>query len=154
MIQSSPRRFWIGCCITRRPSTFAARATGRKTAARPDWCRHEDKRGRRQRLVPWHRTPLRPKRAKRRRWAPLRPTPRRPIHELQGWGIFDRHNGEFSTGIDNGESIFQVTSGKRAEIAAAPGTKRDECHITPRSSVGHPNSCVFRGERHPKPVIK
>ncbi|HKN26238.1 MAG TPA: tetratricopeptide repeat protein, partial [Candidatus Acidoferrum sp.] len=46
------------------------------------------------------RAPLRPKRAKKRRWAPLRPRPRRPIHELQGWGIFDRYNGEFSTGID------------------------------------------------------
>jgi hypothetical protein len=23
-----------------------------------------------------------------------------PIHEVQGWGIFDRYNGEFSTGID------------------------------------------------------
>ena len=30
----------------------------------------------------------------------LRPRPRRPIHEVQGWGIFDRYNGEFSTGID------------------------------------------------------
>src|SRR3974377_674247 len=44
--------------------------------------------------------PRRPKRAKRRGWAPLRPRPWRPIHEVQGWGIFDRHNGEFSTGID------------------------------------------------------
>ncbi len=30
----------------------------------------------------------------------LRPSPRRPIREVQGWGIFDRHNEEFSTGID------------------------------------------------------
>jgi IstB-like ATP binding protein len=36
-----------------------------------------------------------PKRAKRRRWAPLRPRPRRLIHAVQGWGIFDRYNGEF-----------------------------------------------------------
>ena len=48
----------------------------------------------------WPRTPLRPKRAKRRRWAPLRPRPGRPIHEVQGWGIFNRYKGEFSTGID------------------------------------------------------
>jgi hypothetical protein len=48
----------------------------------------------------WPRPPLRPKRAKRRRWAPLRPRPRRPIHDLQGWGIFDRRNGEFSSGVD------------------------------------------------------
>jgi DNA replication protein DnaC len=34
----------------------------------------------------------------------LRPRPRRPIHEVQGWGIFDRYNGEFSTGIDIFES--------------------------------------------------
>src|SRR5258708_35630993 len=69
-------------------------------AVRPAWCRREDRKGRRPRLVPWPRTPFRPKRAKRRRWAPLRPRPRRPIHEVQGWGIFDRYNGEFSTGID------------------------------------------------------
>jgi hypothetical protein len=31
------------------------------------------------RLVPWPRTPFRPKRAKRRRWTPLRPRPRRPV---------------------------------------------------------------------------
>src|SRR3989475_12042577 len=60
----------------------------------------EDKKGRRPRLVPWPRTPFPPKRAKRRRWAPLPPRPRRPIHEVQGWGIFDRHHGEFSTGVD------------------------------------------------------
>ncbi|HZU27477.1 MAG TPA: hypothetical protein VFA04_18255, partial [Bryobacteraceae bacterium] len=36
------------------------------------------------------------------RWAPLRPGPRKSIHELRGWGIFDRQNGEFSTGIDIG----------------------------------------------------
>ncbi|PYT58991.1 MAG: hypothetical protein DMG35_15750, partial [Acidobacteria bacterium] len=33
-------------------------------------------------------------------WAPLRPRPWRLLHEVQGWGIFDRYNGEFSTGID------------------------------------------------------
>src|SRR5208283_3087872 len=27
VIRSSPRRFWTGCCITRRPSTFVARVT-------------------------------------------------------------------------------------------------------------------------------
>jgi IstB-like ATP binding protein len=52
------------------------------------------------RSVASDRTPLRPKRAKRRRWAPLRPRPWRLIHEVQGWGFFDRYNGEFSTGID------------------------------------------------------
>jgi DNA replication protein DnaC len=61
-----------------------------------------DRKGRGPQLVPWPRTPLRPKRAKRRRWAPLRPRPRRPIHEVQGWRVFDRYNGEFSIGIDNG----------------------------------------------------
>src|SRR5580704_19153885 len=57
---------------------------------------------------PWSRTPLRPKRAKKRRWAPLRPRPRRPINEVQGWGIFDRHNEEFSTGIDKTEQTQKI----------------------------------------------
>ena len=48
----------------------------------------------------WPRPPLRPRRAKKRRWAPLRPRPKRLIHDLQGWGIFDRRSGEFSSGVD------------------------------------------------------
>jgi|SRR6516165_6041686 len=51
-------------------------------------------------LTPWPRPPLRPKRAKRRRWARLRPRPRRLIHDIQGWRIFDRRNGEFSSAVD------------------------------------------------------
>jgi transposase len=48
----------------------------------------------------WNVCVLRPKRAKRRRWAPLRPRPRRQLYRLQGWGIFDRRNGESSSGFD------------------------------------------------------
>src|SRR2546427_755171 len=70
----------------------------------PAWCHREDRRGRRPQL-PWPRTPLPPKRAKRRRWAPLRPRPRKRLSEVQGWGIFDRNYGEFSTGIDRGSEI-------------------------------------------------
>jgi IstB-like ATP binding protein len=63
------------------------------------------------RLVPWPRTPFRPKRAKKRRWAPLRPRPRRPIDEVQGWGIFNRYNGEFSIGIDKRNRTMNRPSG-------------------------------------------
>ena len=51
---------------------------------------------------------MRPKRVKRRRWAPHRPRPRRPIHEVQGWGIFNRYNGKFSIGIDNLNGLKQI----------------------------------------------
>jgi hypothetical protein len=37
----------------------------------------------------------------RQRWASLRPRPRKPNHEVQGWGIFNRYNGEFSAGVDS-----------------------------------------------------
>src|SRR3989442_13220930 len=89
----------------------------------------EDKKGRRPRLVTWPRTPFRPKRAKRRRWAPLRPRPRRPIHEVQGWGIFDRYNGEFSTGIDSFRSsclVDRVPAPIRREnfVSGGPFRKR------------------------------
>src|SRR5712691_3573379 len=49
----------------------------------------------------WPRTPLRPKRATNRRWAPLRPKPRRQLYRVEGWGIFDPRNREFSSGFDN-----------------------------------------------------
>ena len=43
--------------------------------------------------------------------APLRPRPRKRLSEVQGWGIFDRNYGEFSTGIDTkGASSLRVPS--------------------------------------------
>ena len=32
--------------------------------------------------------------------AALRPRRRKHLYDFQGWGIFDRHKGEFSSGID------------------------------------------------------
>ena len=34
-----------------------------------------------------------------------RPRPRRQIRDLQGWGIFDRRNGEFSSGVDKSARV-------------------------------------------------
>jgi hypothetical protein len=31
--------------------------------------------------------------------------------EVQGWGIFDRHNGEFSTGVDTRAASASLPSG-------------------------------------------
>jgi hypothetical protein len=50
---------------------------------------------------PWPRTQWSPAPSFGAFWAQRRPRPRRPIHELQGWGTFDRRNGEFSIGVDS-----------------------------------------------------
>src|SRR3989454_11771155 len=82
-----------------KPSELGYILNGAITPSRVTFRWLDTRRGRRPQL-PWPRTPLRPKRAKRRRWAPLRPRPRKRLSEVQGWGIFDRNYGEFSTGID------------------------------------------------------
>ena len=51
-------------------------------------------------LVPWPRTPFRPKHAQKRRWVLFRPRPRRRVAEAQGWRMFKGYKGEFSAGID------------------------------------------------------